>query len=363
MTTIPAQNTATKTDPHVSAQQAGLRYVSDDKPGLTRRRTEDDFDYCTSKGELVTDEASLTRIKKLGIPPAYEDVWICPQPNGHLQATGHDARGRKQYRYHEKWRQVRDGSKYGRMIAFGEALPRIRAVVDADLARHGMPREKVLAAVVRLLEETHIRIGSEEYARENQSFGLTTLHNQHVDITGTTSHFHFRGKSGKNHAIDLRDARLARIIRQCQELPGDDLFEYVAHDGQPHAIGSGDVNDYLHEASGQDFTAKDFRTWAGTILAARTLAACEPCASAAHGKRSITQAIKEVAAQLGNTPAVCRKCYVHPAILESYTAGTLLDALQSRSPESIDTAVPVNRREEEAVLHLLRAAEEQLGKG
>lgn len=354
--TTPLTAEPTKIDPIQSAKDAGLRYVTDDKPGITRQRIDDGFAYFTPQGEAVTDEKTLTRIHTLGIPPAYEDVWICPQPNGHLQATGHDARGRKQYRYHAQWRQVRDQSKYGRMIAFGEALPRIRAVVDADLARHGMPKEKVLAAVVRLLEETHIRVGSEEYARENQSFGLTTLRNSHVDVAGATTHFHFRGKSGKDHAIDLRDVRLARIIGKCQELPGDDLFEYVAQDGQAHAIASGDVNDYLHAASGLDFTAKDFRTWAGTILAARTLAACEPCASEAHGKRNITQAIKEVAAQLGNTPAVCRKCYVHPAVLESYTTGTLLDALQSRSSEGIDTPGLPDRREEEAVLNLLRAA-------
>jgi len=363
MTTILSPETATKTDPAQSAKEAGLRYTNDDKPGITRRRTPEGFSYYTPQGEPITDEATLGRIKKLGIPPAYEDVWICPQPNGHLQATGHDARGRKQYRYHEKWRLVRDEAKYGRMIAFGEALPRIRAVVDADLAQQGMPREKVLAAVVRLLEETHIRVGNEEYARENQSFGLTTLHNQHVDITGATSHFHFRGKSGKDHAIDLRDARLARIIRRCQELPGDELFEYLDHDGQPHTIDSADINDYLHEAGGLDFTAKDFRTWAGTILAARTLAACEPCESEKHGKRNITQAIKEVAAQLGNTPAVCRKCYVHPAVLDSYATGTLFDALQLRSPESLDTPLLPDRREEEAVLNLLRAAETQLKHG
>jgi len=354
---MPILETATKIDPHESAKEAGLRYTNDDKPGITRRRTSDGFSYLMPHGEPVTDEKILARIQKLGIPPAYEDVWICPQANGHLQATGHDARGRKQYRYHAQWRLVRDESKYGRMIAFGEALPRIRARLDTDLARHGLPREKVLAAVVKLLEETHIRIGSEEYARENQSFGLTTLHNTHVDVTGATSHFHFRGKSGKDHAIDLRDAKLARIIRKCQELPGDELFEYLLPDGQAHTIGSGDVNEYLHEASGQDFTAKDFRTWAGTILAARTLAACEPCAAETHGKRNITQAIKLVAAQLGNTPTVCRKCYVHPAVLDSYTAGTLLDALQSRSAENIDTPLSADRHEEEAVLRLLRAAE------
>lgn len=260
MTPIASQDAATKTDPLESAREAGLRYTNDDKPGITRQRAEGGFAYFSPHGEAITDEKTLERIRKLGIPPAYEDVWICPQPNGHLQATGHDARGRKQYRYHTQWRAVRDEAKYGRMIAFGEALPRIRAVVDTDLARHGMPREKVLAAVVKLLEETHIRVGNEEYARENQSFGLTTLQNTHVDIMGATSHFHFRGKSGKDHAIDLRDARLARIIRKCQELPGDELFEYVAPDGQLHTIDSADVNTYLHEAGGQDFTAKDFRT-------------------------------------------------------------------------------------------------------
>lgn len=362
-TTHPApatlQSPAAKPDPLQSARAAGLRYTHDDKPGLTRRPADNGFAYFDTHGAPITDEATLTRIRKLGIPPAYEDVWICPQANGHLQATGRDARGRKQYRYHADWRAVRDDTKYGRMIAFGEALPALRARLDTDLARHGLPREKVLAAVVRLLEETHIRVGNEEYARENQSFGLTTLHNSHVDVSGTTAHFHFRGKSGKDHAIDLRDPKLASIIRRCRELPGDELFEYLDDNGQPRTIDSSDVNDYLHDATGAPFTAKDFRTWAGTVLAARTLAACEPCASVSHGKRNITQAIKEVASHLGNTPAVCRKCYVHPAVFDAYTTGTLLDALQARADDTIDNTAPATRAEEEAVLRLLRAAQEK----
>ena len=347
----------THPDPVASAKEAGLRYVHDTRPGITRVHSGDTFAYFHPDGTPGDDDKTLGRIQKLGIPPAYQSVWICPLANGHLQATGLDARGRKQYRYHPQWRAVRDDAKYGRMIAFGEALPALRARVSADLARRGMPREKVLAATLRLLEQTHIRVGNEAYARENNSFGLTTLHNDHVDVSGSTAHFHFRGKSGKDHAIDLHDKRLARIIRQCQELPGDELFEYLDEDGQPRTVDSADVNAYLQEISGHDLTAKDFRTWAGTVLAARALTNCEDCLSETQAKRAIAQAIKRVAAQLGNTPAVCRKCYVHPAVLDSYSSGTLRACLSRRAADADPLpASQASPDEERAILDLLRAA-------
>ncbi len=340
-------------DPALSAKAAGLRYVMDTRPGITRRRTQDGFEYVGTDGHTITDEAEIERINHLGIPPAYTDVWISPLKNGHLQATGKDARGRKQYRYHARWREVRDETKYGRMIAFGEALPLIRERVAHDLSRRGMPREKMLATIVRLLEETHIRIGNEQYAKENESYGLTTLHNEHVDIEGGTVHFHFRGKSRKDHAIDLRDPRLAKIIKRSQELPGEELFQYLHDDGEPHTVDSSDVNAYLHEITGQEFTAKDFRTWAGTILAARALAECDAAASPKQTKKNITQVIKCVSSALGNTPAICRKCYVHPAILEAYTAGTLLEALRRSAQETRDRS-QAQRAEEDAMMALLR---------
>jgi DNA topoisomerase-1 len=330
-------------DPIEAARAAHLRYVHDDRPGWTRIRQGDTFQYLQTDGSPVTDPAEIDRIDSLGIPPAYTDVWICPNKNGHLQATGRDAKGRKQYRYHSRWREVRDETKYGRMLAFGEALPALRERVAHDLSLRGMPREKTLATVVRLLEETHIRIGNEVYAKSNHSYGLTTLRNDHVDVDGATVHFHFRGKSGKQHAIDLRDPRLARIIKRAQDLPGEELFEYMDADGQPHAITSDDVNAYLHDITGQPFTAKDFRTWAGTLLAARALAACDRAPTSRECKRAIAAAIKEVAAQLGNTPTVCRKCYVHPAILFAYADG----ALSAPSPADAD--------EEAALMALLRA--------
>lgn len=340
-------------DPVQAAKAAGLRYVHDDKPGIRREKDGDGFRYVQPNGETVTDEAEIARIHALGIPPAYTDVWICPQKNGHLQATGKDARGRKQYRYHERWRAVRDEAKYGRMIAFGDVLPQIRERVARDLGRRGMPREKILAAIVRLLEETHIRIGNEQYAKENASYGLTTLHNDHADIDGSTVHFHFRGKSGKSHAIDLQDPRLAKIIKKSQELPGEELFEYVGADGQAHTVGSDDVNAYLHEITGQEFTAKDFRTWAGTVLAARALSECDAATSPSKCRKTISAAIKAVAKELGNTPAVCRKCYVHPAILDAYADGTLLDALRRQAEATLARSQSL-RDEEAAMMRLLR---------
>lgn len=346
-----------------AAREAHLRYVHDDGPGIRRERAEDGtFRYRhVSDGKLVTDEPTLKRIQALGLPPAYEDVWICALPNGHLQATGRDARGRKQYRYHERWRAIRDATKYDRMLAFGEALPHIRAHVDADMRRPGLPRDKVLATIVHLLEKTRIRVGNEEYAQSNASYGLTTLRNQHVDVDGKgggTVHFHFKGKSGIKHAIDLRgDRRAARIVANCQELPGQRLFQYVDADGTPHPIDSGDVNEYLRAAAGgESFTAKDFRTWAGTVLCALCLAECDAADSSTALKHQITNAIKHVSTQLGNTPAICRKCYVHPVVLESFTAGTMardlhLPAEKAKvSPAAGDTALSP---EESAVLHYL----------
>src|SRR3954454_18988689 len=257
--------------PHQSAADAGLRYVSDTGPGIRRKRSGTGYSYIGPDGKRITDQKTLERIRKLAVPPAYTDVWICPSPNGHLQATGRDARGRKQYRYHPKWREVRDETKFGRMVVFSEVLPKIRARVDTDLARPGLPREKVLATVVRLLEATSIRVGNDEYARTNGSYGLTTLRNKHVEISGGSVQFRFRGKSGKVHDVKLQDRRLARVIQQCHDLPGHELFEYVDEDGAVRRIASEDVNEYLKEISGQDFTAKEFRTWTATVLMARAL--------------------------------------------------------------------------------------------
>ncbi|HEY3328791.1 MAG TPA: hypothetical protein VGK19_02125 [Capsulimonadaceae bacterium] len=315
-------------DPTAVAKSAGLRYVSDNRPGLRRIRAAKGLRYVGLDGRPVTDPETIKRIKSLGIPPAYCNVWICQYPNGHLQATGRDARGRKQYRYHPKWREIRDSSKYGRVIEFGRALPLIREHTATDLARKGMPREKLLATVVRLLETTLIRVGNDEYARQNNSFGLTTMRNKHVRVNGSSVTFKFRGKSGKDHEIDLKDRRLARIVRACQELPGQSLFEYTDDDGVIRTIDSGDVNDYLRDITGQEFTAKDFRTWAGTVLAALALRECEKFETEAEAKQNITRAIERVSARLGNTPAICRKCYVHPAVIEAYMSGTLSDAMQ-----------------------------------
>jgi DNA topoisomerase I len=315
-------------EPTAAAAAAGLRYVTDAMPGIRRQREGDSFHYLAPDGKPIRDPDALQRIKALGIPPAWTDVWICPLPNGHLQATGRDTKGRKQYRYHSRWREIRDETKYDRMIAFVEALPRIRERVAADLALPGLPREKVLAAVVRLLETTMIRVGNEEYVRENHHYGLTTMRNRHVEVSGSTLRFHFTGKSGKKHQVELHDRRLSRIVQQCREIPGHHLFEYLDENGQCHAIGSGDVNDYLHQITGQAFTAKDFRTWAGTLLAVQALRECGGCDSEAQGKKNIVHAIDVVTERLGNTRAVCRKYYVHPAVFEAYLDGSLLERCQ-----------------------------------
>jgi DNA topoisomerase-1 len=340
-------------DPAESAQAAGLRYVSDASPGIARRRSGRGFSYVAPDGRLLRDRATLTRIRSLAIPPAYTDVWICPTPNGHMQATGRDARGRKQYRYHPKWREVRDETKFGRMLAFSEALPRLRERLEQDLARPGLPREKVLATVVRLLECTGIRVGNDEYARTNRSFGLTTLRDHHVEVSGSKLRFEFRGKSGKTHRVALSDRRLARIVARCQALPGADLFQYVDDEGKRVSIGSGDVNDYLRELTGEDFTAKDFRTWTGTLQAVEALEANGPPGSEREAKAAILQAVDHVAEQLNNTRAVCRKYYVHPAVLETFQAGTLHDALRNGGapkPAADSGLSP----EEQAVVRLLR---------
>ena len=342
-----------RAEPRAIAREAGLRYVTDRAPGIRRRREGDEFRYLDAQGEEIRDEAVLQRIRTLGIPPAYVDVWICPQANGHLQATGRDAKGRKQYRYHPRWRAVRDEDKFERMIAFGRALPAIRARVEHDLGLRGMPREKVLAALVRLLETTLIRVGNEEYARTNKSFGLTTMRTRHVDIDGATIRFRFRGKSGKTHRIALTDRRLARIVARCRELPGQELFHYLDEDGEPRMLESADVNEYLRAISGQDFTAKDFRTWAGTVLAALALRACELADSPAQAKRNVVQAIESVSQRLGNTPSVCRTCYVHPGVIEAYLDGSLLEPVAGQVREELADphALPA---EEAAVLALLQ---------
>lgn len=311
-----------------AAQAAGLVYVSDAMPGIRRRRAGKAFRYVQSDGAPLRDEAALSRIKALGIPPAWTNVWICSLPEGHIQATGRDAKGRKQYRYHPRWREVRDETKYNRMLDFGRALPRIREQVERDLARRDLPRPKVLATVVRLLETTLIRVGNVEYARANRSFGLTTMRDRHVTVEGSELRFSFRGKSGKQHQVTINDRRLARIVKQCRDIPGYELFQYRDDDGQRQTIDSADVNAYLAEISGADFTAKDFRTWAGTVQATMALRDLGAAATKTAARKQVAEAIRRVAERLGNTPTICRACYVHPAVLNAYAAGTLLEPLE-----------------------------------
>jgi DNA topoisomerase-1 len=317
---VPASSPAQATPEEVKA--AGLRHVSDQDPGISRRRAGTGFSYRRPDGSQI-DETTLDRIRALAIPPAWTDVWICPSPRGHIQATGRDQKGRKQYRYHDRWRQVRDENKYDRLIAFGRALPKLRARVERDLKKRGLNRDRVLAAVVRLMEMTLIRVGNEEYAKQNKSFGLTTLRDRHARIHGAKAVFEFRGKSGKLHRTGIRDRRLARIVKACQDLPGQRLFQYIDDDGEQRSVESADVNAYLREAMGEDFSAKDFRTWAGTVSAARALALAPECASAAEAKRNINTCVKAVAGLLGNTAAVCRKAYIHPAVMTAYEEGAL----------------------------------------
>jgi DNA topoisomerase-1 len=312
----------------------GLVYVSDDRPGIRRIRKGDGFAYRGHDGKTIRNAAELQRIRKLAIPPAYEDVWICPNPRGHLQATGRDARGRKQYRYHPDWRLARDADKFERMLEFGAALPRIRRRVAADLAGPigSQPtREKVLATLVRLLDTTLVRVGNDEYARTNHSFGLTTLRNRHAAVSGSTLKLRFRGKSGVIHEVALEDPRVAKVVRHCQAMPGQDLFQYEDEAGTTHAVGSAEVNDYIREASGASFTAKDFRTWHGTVHALTLWA--EQMAADAASRLSANQVLAEVARRLGNTVAVCKKAYVHPRVLQVLAAENA-DALAGLSAQT-----------------------------
>jgi DNA topoisomerase I len=341
-------------DPELHAEEAGLRYITDDVEGVRRRRAGKGFSYIGPGGRRITDAERIAWFKRLAIPPAWTDVWISPIRSGHIQATGRDARGRKQYRYHPRWREVRDAAKYGRLIEFARALPRIRRRTERDLRRRGLPREKVLALVVRLLESTLIRVGNEEYARENRSFGLATMRDRHVTGDGSTLRFTFKGKSGKEHEVPVRDRRLARLVGECQELPGQELFQYVDADGRRQPIDSGAVNDYLREVSGDDFTAKDFRTWAGTVAASMALADFLEIDDEAGRKKAVVDAIETVARQLGNTPTVCRACYVHPDVLDAYLDGTMVEALAERA-RGVGRGAHALRPEEAAVLGLLQA--------
>jgi DNA topoisomerase-1 len=346
-------------DPVASAKRAHCRYVDDRCPGIRRIRHGKTFGYVDAHGRAIRDRRVLARIQSIAIPPAWTNVWICPSPHGHIQATGRDARGRKQYRYHARFREVRDENKYGRMLAFADALPKIRAAVDADMQLQKLERDKVLATLVRLLEISLIRVGNEEYSRANGSFGLTTLRTRHVDIHGSTIRFHFRGKSGVAHVVDIHDRRLARILQRCTDLPGQELFQYVDESGARHAVAATDVNEYLRRIAGDDFSAKDFRTWAGTVLAAHAL---KPLAfeSATHAKRNVVQAVKSVAVRLGNTVSVCRKCYVHPAVFQAYAGGELRDTLERHSKGHVRGARAGLSSEEHAVVMLLRAHSEAL---
>jgi DNA topoisomerase I len=331
-----------------------LRYVSDERPGYTRRAKGKHFQYFDTEGKPIRDEQRLVRIKRLAIPPAWTEVWICPAPNGHIQATGRDARGRKQYRYHERWREVRDENKFDRLAQFAKALPNIRRRVAHDLKLPGLPRQKVLATIVRLLERTFIRIGNEEYARENKSFGLTTLKDRHVTVKGAQVRFRFRGKSGRHHEVDVTDLRVAKVIAKCQDLPGQDLFQYVDENDDVQDVTSQDVNDYLGQIAGEDFTAKDFRTWGGTVLAAIALSRQGEFETEKQAKSNVKTAVCAVAELLGNTPAVCRKCYVHPVIVEAYLNRTGIEGLKGVGEGSI---TPDLRGAERAVLTFLNARE------
>lgn len=343
-------------DPVESAKAAGLRYVTDARPGIQRVKRGTGFRYVGVDGKPVRDAETLGRIKSLVIPPAWTGVWICSSADGHLQATGRDARGRKQSRYHPRWRETRDETKYQHMLAFGDALPGVRARVEHDLTLPGLPRLKVLAALVRLMETTFIRVGNVEYARENKSYGLTTMRNRHAQIHGTTITFDFAGKSGVHHTIDVQNRRLAKIVKQCQELPGHELFQYLDEEGTRHSVDSADVNEYLHEITGQHFTAKDFRTWAGSVLAAMLLREFEPYESQTQAKKNVVAAIKAVSERLGNTPSVCRKCYVHPEVLVKYMDGPTVQEVEEAVEQEVDHQLTALKAEEHALLRMLGKA-------
>jgi DNA topoisomerase-1 len=341
-------------EPARSAEQAGLTYVTDEDPGITRRRAGKGFVYRDPRGRRITDAGELTRLRRLAIPPAWTRVWIAPDPLGHLQATGRDARGRKQHRYHADWHAARDEVKFNRMQEFGRALPRIREQVERDMRGKPLARHTVLATIVRLLETTLIRIGNEEYAKQNESFGLTTLRDEHVQERGRELLLEFKGKSGKLHSVRVHDRRARRILKSTQDLPGQDLFQYVDEESQQQKVTSRDVNDYLQEISGKPFTAKDFRTFAATVMAAWALHEFEQFDTQAKCKRNVRQAIETVARRLGNTPAVCRRSYVHPEVFNAYLDGSLLATLQDRVEDNLRHKLSGLRPEEAAVLAFLQ---------
>ena len=350
-----AADVLTIVDPKDAAESAGLRYVSDARPGISRRKSGKGFAYIRADGSKLFEPAVLRRIKALAIPPAWADVWICPTPDGHIQATGRDAKGRKQYRYHPRFREVREGTKYEHVVEFADALPTIREKAREHMALRGLPREKVLANVVHLLETTLIRVGNDDYAKQNNSYGLTTLKTRHVAVDGNEVRFRFTGKSGKQWSLRVKDRRVAKIIRACQELPGQELLQYIDEEGNPQDVTSSDVNAYLKEITGKDITAKDFRTWAGTVLAAMALSEMASFDSAAQAKRNLRSAIEKVAARLGNTPTICRKCYVHPEVLSSYMDGNLLFEIKSVVEDELRNALAGLKPEEAAVLAMLRS--------
>jgi DNA topoisomerase I len=341
-------------DPLASAKAAHLRYVAAEGPGISRKRRGKGFCYIGPDLKPVCDGATLQRIRSLVIPPAWRNVWICPTADGHIQAVGRDAKGRKQYRYHPRYREVRDETKFDRMLAFGTALPKIREQVNRDLSLPSLPQRKVVAALVRLLDETCIRVGNEEYARANKSFGLTTLRDRHAEVRGEMLHFRFRGKGNQEHDITLRDRRLARVVKRCQDLPGQELFQYQLENGAHIKVTSSDVNEYLREITQEDFTAKDFRTWHGTGQMARELALCGPAGSEREIKRNIVEAVKLTAQRLGNRPAACRKYYIHPAVLASYAEQTIFSAIPKAA---LHAAAARNKLGmlERAVLRLVRS--------
>ena len=341
-------------DPRDAAESAGLRYVSDERPGIRRKKVGTGFSYVRADGSRLMERGALKRIKALAIPPAWTDVWICPFPDGHIQATGRDAKGRKQYRYHARFREVRESTKYEHVVAFADALPSIRDTVREHMALCGLPREKVLATVVHLLETTLIRVGNDDYAKQNNSYGLTTLKNRHVAVNGNEVRFRFTGKGGKQWSLRVRDRRIAKIIRACQELPGQELLQYIDEQGNCQDVTSSDVNEYLKAITGKDITAKDFRTWAGTVLAAMTLSELQSFDNAAQAKRNLRSAIEKVSARLGNTPTICRKCYIHPEVLNSYMDGNLVLEVKSQVENELRSAVENMKPEEAAVLALLR---------
>ncbi len=342
-------------DPVEAAESAGLTYVSDEDPGIRRRQSGKGWSYRGPDGRAIKDPKTLARIRSLAIPPAYTDVWICSDPRGHIQATGRDAKGRKQYRYHPRWREVRDSTKFEHMLDFAKALPAIRERIDADMAKRGLPREKVLATVVHLLENTLIRVGNMDYVKQNKSYGLTTLRDRHVDVDGAKLRFQFKGKSGKTWALQVQDRRIARIVKACQDVPGQHLFQYIDETGTRVPVTSTDVNAYLRDISGRDITAKDFRTWAGTVLAAIALQEFEEFDNAAKAKKNVRTAIEKVSARLGNTPTICRKCYIHPEIVNGYLEGSLLEGLKQEVEAELREELASLKPEEAAVLTLLKA--------